>query len=155
LNKPIKIFTNEKVDCFLWSGSLFFCFKNQKKGSGKGTQTHLLTQKNKNFVIVSAGGSFFFNLFFFQDTLREAIPKIPSLKKLLSEGKIVPEEITESLLHSKLSKLSQHILLDGYPRTLTQFEVLKKWDKDFDECIGIYLKIKTETVYERLKGEKT
>jgi hypothetical protein len=36
---------------------------------------------------------------------------------------------------------------------LTQFEVLKKWDKEFDECVGIYLKMKTETVYERLKGK--
>eukprot|EP01080_Neovahlkampfia_damariscottae_P000668 gene668-8169_t len=111
-------------------------------GSGKGTQTHLIKKSSSTFEIVSAG-----------DTLRESIHKIPELQKLLSQGKIVPEEITERLLKQKLEKLSnKNILLDGYPRTEIQYEIFKKWRNSFDECLGIHLKLKNEKIFERLKG---
>ncbi len=64
------------------------------------------------------------------DIFREEIKKQTELgiiaDKYISKGQLVPDEITISMVESKLDKLDD-VVLDGYPRTINQAECLKKY----------------------------
>jgi len=88
-------------------------------GSGKGTQSRLLVEK-LGFVYFGMG-----------DTLRE-YAQIDSdlgreIKATIDQGNIVPDDIAKQIFEDKfLSFLEKPgVVLDGYPRTLGQTEVLK------------------------------
>ncbi|GAV02116.1 hypothetical protein RvY_12717 [Ramazzottius varieornatus] len=87
-------------------------------GSGKGTQCSLITSKT-NFVHLSAG-----------DLLRQECATSGSqygdlIASYIKDGKIVPVEITCSLLE-KAMKMSgkEYFLIDGFPRN---FDNLQGW----------------------------
>ncbi len=91
------------------------------QGSGKGTQAELLAKK-LNFVIVEAGGS-----------LREVAKTDTDLgrrvKAKIDKGFMAePEEVAE-VMRAKLVLLppEQGVILESYPRSLKQYEVMKKF----------------------------
>lgn len=86
--------------------------------SGKGTHAHNL-KTEKHFHTIGAG-----------DTLREYIAETNDeiVKKLIHSGQIVPVDTVWRLMRSKIEKLNRHgssrILLDGFPRDITQAQCL-------------------------------
>lgn len=84
-------------------------------GAGKGTQCKMLVQKYPEFVHISAG-----------DLLREERNRPGSqygelINECIAEGRIVPFEITISLLRSAMAKsASKKFLIDGFPRAVDQ-----------------------------------
>lgn len=79
-------------------------------GSGKGTQAEILA-KRLNCPIVTTG-----------DILRKNRDN-PAVKAATEAGKLVPDEITLSLLEQEIQAIgadSKEFILDGSPRTLTQ-----------------------------------
>jgi len=90
-------------------------------GSGKGTQCEIMT-KNFPFVHLSAG-----------DLLRRERDRNGSkygdlIQKHITEGKIVPVEITVNLLKDEMERqleTSDWFLIDGFPRS---YENLRGWD---------------------------
>ncbi len=86
-------------------------------GTGKGTIGKEITKKY-NLTQFSTG-----------DLFREEIKNGTELgieaDKYISEGKLVPDDITISMVESSLSK-ADNLLLDGFPRTIVQAERLKK-----------------------------
>lgn len=83
------------------------------QGSGKGTQAELLVKKY-SAIHLSTG-----------DMFRNS--KDPSIHALLEKGQLIDDQTTAKVLESELSGIANgtHIILDGYPRTLTQVELLE------------------------------
>lgn len=99
------------------------------QGSGKGTQARKLCQK--------------YNLFYFEagGFLRELAKKNESLRKILSEGKLVPDAEMASYVASYLDEkgLYDGIVFDGFPRTLAQWVVFESWLKQKNVSLNLVL----------------
>ena len=102
-------------------------------GSGKGTTIQKL--QTMGYTKISTG-----------DLLREYSEKKSELgrkiKKLMSEGKLIDDDIVFSLLSSELSKSKNKIIFDGFPRNINQAKkldnLLKKFKIKIDYVIEIY-----------------
>lgn len=83
------------------------------QGSGKGTQAELLVKKY-SAVHLSTGEMF-----------RNS--KDPSIHELLEKGQLIDDQTTARVLEGELSGIATgtHIILDGYPRTLMQVQLLE------------------------------
>jgi len=92
-------------------------------GSGKGTQAKLLA-KSLNILHLSTG-----------DILREKLNDGDALsfklKKIMSSGNLVSDEILNQIIADKLKseECSNGFILDGYPRTISQAEFLLSFFK--------------------------
>ncbi len=87
------------------------------QGSGKGTQAKLLAEALGLFYL-STG-----------DLLREMAKTRPDIDELMNKGKLVPDEVTFSLMTDFLEEkgTSDNIIFDGYPRSIEQFNLLEGW----------------------------
>ena len=69
-------------------------------------------------------------------------------KKYMDEGALVPDELIVNLLKDEVSKFTKDsILLDGFPRTITQAKVL---NESFRVDCVINLKVPHEVIMERM-----
>jgi adenylate kinase len=88
------------------------------QGSGKGTQAEMLAAELK-IPIIATGD------IYRQEAKKKTIfgEKVASY---MHQGKLVPDDITNSLVERRLSKkdCEAGFILDGYPRTLAQAEAL-------------------------------
>ena len=89
-------------------------------GAGKGTQAKIISDDLK-ITHLSTG-----------DILRKKILEKDNLaiklKKIMSDGKLVSDEILNSIVSSRLeNEASSGFILDGYPRTLQQAYFLNKF----------------------------
>ncbi|MCK5148719.1 adenylate kinase [bacterium] len=117
-------------------------------GVGKGTQAKMLAEKY-NWMHVSTG-----------DMLREAIKSKSDLgkrvKNLVNGGNLVPDTLIGELIEERLNHTDcQHgFLLDGFPRTLSQGEmldtVLQHLKTHLDDVI--YLHVDKEEIVRRLSS---
>ncbi len=115
-------------------------------GVGKGTYAKLLSER---FGIphISTG-----------DMLREAVskgsPAGKKAKEYIDSGKLVPDETVNHLLSERLSRpdCAQGFLLDGYPRTIKQAQMLENMTR-----ISKVINFEAEdaTIMERLGGRLT
>lgn len=94
---------------------------------GKGTQAELLKEKYA-LRHISTG-----------DLLRAEISKNTPLgediAKLINNGNLVPDDMILGLLNNALKMKGKGIVLDGFPRTLTQAKLLRGIVKDQGEKI--------------------
>ena len=109
------------------------------QGSGKGTQARLLIEE--------------FGFFYFESGayLRKMAEKFPGIKKIMDEGKLVPDEEFTSYLTAYLDEknIYDNVIFDGFPRTVTQYNFLKNWliQKNVKLDLAIVLEIsETETI---------
>lgn len=114
-------------------------------GAGKGTMTGIL--KNENG----------YNLICTGDILRAEKKSGSELGKkiaaLIDKGNLVPDQIVDEMIQNELNKVTGLVLLDGYPRTITQAENL---DKLLDNIIVIWLDVPEEvTIQRNLERGKT
>lgn len=115
-------------------------------GAGKGTQVKFIVER---FGIphISTG-----------DIFRQAVAKRTKLglmvKQYLSEGKLVPDELTIDLVKRRLKKKDtwNGFVLDGFPRTLVQAKALDEMT-DIDRVI--YIKVSPKEIVRRLAGRRT
>ena len=116
------------------------------QGSGKGTQARILIEK--------------FNLYYFESGayLRKMAETHPELKKLLNEGKLVPDKEFTSYLSAYLDdqNIYDNILFDGFPRTVFQYDFFKNWlkDKEVSLDLTIVLQISEEETLRRLTARR-
>ena len=87
-------------------------------GAGKGTQANLYCQKH-GVDHLSTG-----------DLLRDEVSSGSVLGKqaaeIMNKGELVSDELVLSIVESRLIKVKEGWLLDGFPRTINQAEALKK-----------------------------
>ena len=115
-------------------------------GSGKGTQSAKLVEKY-GLMQLSTG-----------DMLRAEIAQGTTLgleaKALMSEGKLVPDEVVIGMISNKLdiNKDAVGFIFDGFPRTVAQAEALDELLKSKNEPIAgmIALEVGDEELEHRL-----
>ena len=114
-------------------------------GSGKGTQCEILTKK-LNIPSISIGD-------LFRQNIKNKTPIGVVAEGFVNSGILVPDDIVLKMLQERLSKpdCKNGYLLDGYPRTLKQAEMLQKISK-----IDVVINIKTSNhlLLNRIMGRR-
>lgn len=116
---------------------------------GKGTQTNTLSEY-LNLPHIDTGS-----------LLRAEIAKESEegniAKSFIDKGQLVPPELVGKIITKKLSEdiCKNGYVLDGYPRSLAQAEILEKINKEIDQnqkssFKAIYFDIDTEILIERI-----
>ena len=115
-------------------------------GAGKGTQAKLLSEK-LNIPHISTGDLFRANIGEGTDLGKEA-------KQYMDAGKLVPTDVTARMVEDRLRQddAQDGFLLDGFPRTVEQAEILDKLLKDMNtELEGVLnFKVSDDVVVERM-----
>ncbi|HHU67821.1 adenylate kinase, partial [Corynebacterium sp.] len=88
-------------------------------GAGKGTQAVLLSEK-LGVPHISTGD-------LFRANIGEGTPLGVEAKSYIDAGKLVPTDVTARMVKSRLEEAdaAEGFLLDGFPRTVEQAEILK------------------------------
>ncbi len=117
-------------------------------GSGKGTQARLLSKRLK-IPHISTG-----------DILREAVKNKSQLgqkaQEYMEKGELVPDDVIIEIIKERISRpdCERGYIFDGFPRTLTQAQMLdrifKEKNKELD--LVIQFKITDESLTKRLSG---
>lgn len=115
-------------------------------GSGKGTQAERLTAKYQ-IPHISTG-----------NILRAAIENKTELgtlaKSYIKEGKLVPDLVVIQVVEERLaqSDCKNGFILDGFPRTVTQAEMLKQWTERVNRPLTkiVYFEVSETTLINRL-----
>ncbi len=107
-------------------------------GAGKGTQATLISQEY-NVPHISTG-----------DILREAVGQQTKLgmqaKVYMDAGKLVPDELVINIVKERLSQedCKNGFILDGFPRTVMQAEVLQNVLEQMNNRLSIVLDIEVD-----------
>ncbi|MCK5707195.1 MAG: adenylate kinase [Candidatus Aureabacteria bacterium] len=120
-------------------------------GAGKGTLAERLIDE-KGFMHISTG-----------QILREALANKTQIgleaKAYMDKGELVPDEVVTGIVMEKLSEdevRTKGFMLDGFPRTLNQAELLdeglKKYGIEIE--VVIYLEADQDTIIKRLSGRR-
>ncbi len=120
-------------------------------GAGKGTQAQFISS---HFAVpkISTGDIFRANVSEGTDLGLEA-------RKFMDAGDLVPDEVTIGMVTERLAQddASEGFLLDGFPRTVHQAEVLDGLLADRSAAIDVVLElvVDDEEVVRRLSGRRT
>jgi adenylate kinase len=119
-------------------------------GSGKGTQSKLLQQSCIPGPHISTG-----------DMLRKHIEVGDAIgiesERLIKEGRLVPDEIVNRIVESRLANADccEGLILDGYPRTLNQAKVLLDLLATYAfRPAVVHLVVDRERIVRRLSGRR-
>ena len=119
-------------------------------GAGKGTQAKMIAEK---YAIphVSTGDIFRANIKNGTELGKEA-------KKYMDEGKLVPDELTVKILLDRVAQpdCANGYVLDGFPRTIPQAEVLDKALRELGDKIdyAINVDVPDENIVNRMGGRR-
>lgn len=120
-------------------------------GTGKGTVGNLLAQK-LNIPHISSGE-------IFRSYIEEAGEIGKEVKTYVSEGKLVPDELTIKLLEKRLQEpdIKNGCILDGYPRTVVQAESLDKLLKQQNRKVkvAVNLSLSDDEIVDRIIKRRT
>lgn len=117
-------------------------------GAGKGTQADILSQQ-LDLPHIASG-----------DLFRRALEERTEIgllaKSYMDKGELVPDEITVKMILERINQADcvSGCLLDGFPRTLHQAEVLDEALKEQGKSIdkAIYIEVPNEELVKRLSG---
>jgi adenylate kinase len=120
-------------------------------GAGKGTQAERL-QSDFGFLHISTG-----------DILREAVEKQTPVgvkaQQHMEKGELVPDDVMMPIVRNKLEECNENhgFLLDGFPRTIPQAEMLDAVLREMGTSIErvIFLNTAHEVIVKRLSGRRT
>jgi adenylate kinase len=116
-------------------------------GVGKGTYTQDLV-KELGLVHVSTGDMF-------RENLKNKTPLGLKAKSFMDKGQFVPDEVTIAMVKEKLSRddvIEKGVILDGFPRTLSQAEALANFAQ-IDKVISF--EANKDIIMQRLGGRVT
>lgn len=119
-------------------------------GAGKGTQARMMSEELK-FPHISTG-----------DMLREALKNQTELgkkaKAFMESGALVPDELVDGIVAERLARedCAKGVILDGYPRTVSQAEALRSlFEKDGTKILTIGVEVKDDILIDRLSSRWT
>lgn len=119
-------------------------------GAGKGTQARLL-QSRLNIPQISTGDMF-------REMKNLDTPLAKEVREILSSGKLVPDEVTFEMVKERTSRddCKGTYILDGFPRTPVQAEMLEQLSESQDKKISaILIDVPFEKLEERLTGRRS
>lgn len=115
-------------------------------GAGKGTQAAILSEKLR-IPHISTGD-------LFRANIGEGTPLGKEAKSYIDAGKLVPTDVTARMVKARLQEDDAEVgfLLDGFPRTVDQAEILKEMLEGFGvELNGVInYEVAEDVVVERM-----
>lgn len=119
-------------------------------GAGKGTQAKMIAEKY-SVPHVSTGDIFRANIKNGTELGKEA-------KKYMDQGLLVPDELTVKILLDRVAQddCKNGYVLDGFPRTIPQAQVLDKALAELDDAIdyAINVDVPDENIIRRMGGRR-
>ena len=119
-------------------------------GAGKGTQAKMIAEKY-SIPHVSTGDIFRANIKNGTELGMEA-------KKYMDQGLLVPDELTVKILLDRVAQAdcANGYVLDGFPRTIPQAEVLDKALTELGDAIdfAINVDVPDENIVKRMSGRR-
>ncbi|MCR5638908.1 MAG: adenylate kinase [Lachnospiraceae bacterium] len=119
-------------------------------GAGKGTQAKMIADRY-HIPHVSTGDIFRANIKNNTELGKEA-------KKYMDEGKLVPDELTVKILLDRVAQpdCKDGYVLDGFPRTIPQAEVLDSELKKLGDKIDVAINVEVpdENIVQRMSGRR-
>lgn len=119
-------------------------------GAGKGTQAIKISEKY-GLPHISTGDIFRYNI-------RNNTELGLKAKAYMDKGELVPDELTVSILLDRVTKedCAKGYILDGYPRTIPQAEVLDEALKKNGESIdfAVNVVVPDENIIDRMAGRR-
>ena len=120
-------------------------------GTGKGTVGNLLANK-LNIPHISSGE-------IFRSYIKEDDEIGKQVQEYISEGKLVPDELTIKILEKRLQEpdTKKGCILDGYPRTVVQAESLDKLLKEQNKAVkvAVNLSLSDDEIVDRITKRRT
>ena len=119
-------------------------------GAGKGTQAKMIAEKY-TIPHISTGD-------IFRANIQEGTPLGLEAKSYMDQGKLVPDELTVKILLDRVAKddCKNGYVLDGFPRTIPQANVLKealaKQNDKIDFAINV--DVPDENIVRRMSGRR-
>lgn len=117
-------------------------------GAGKGTQASRI-QEALDIPHISTGDMF-------RAAMKNETPLGKKAKSFMDAGDLVPDEVTNGIVAERLDQddTTDGFLLDGFPRTIPQAEVLEQilTDQNRQLDAAIYIKVDKSILMERLTG---
>lgn len=115
-------------------------------GAGKGTHAPHLSHFF-NIPQVATGD-------LFRDHIRRQTELGVKVKSLIDKGQLVPDDLVADLVFDRMSKedCSSGLLLDGFPRTKQQAEMLDDRILGTHELIVIYFRVPLSSLIQRITG---
>lgn len=87
-------------------------------GVGKGTQAQIIAEE-RGLKHISTGD-------IFRENIQNQTELGKIVKAIIDRGELVSDELTGQIVKDALSKAEGKFILDGYPRTIAQVEILEK-----------------------------
>ena len=119
-------------------------------GAGKGTQAKMIAEKY-SIPHVSTGD-------IFRANIKEQTELGMEAKKYMDQGLLVPDELTVKILLDRVAKddCKNGYVLDGFPRTIPQAEVLDKAVSELNDSIdfAINVDVEDENIIRRMSGRR-
>ena len=104
-------------------------------GAGKGTQSSFLVEQKKMFQL-STGD-------LLRNELKSKSKLSEKLKKIMDSGKLVSDDIINSLIEKKISdpSIKSSIIFDGFPRNIEQAKSLDTMLKKYEQKISVVINL--------------
>ncbi|MBR5115990.1 MAG: adenylate kinase [Lachnospiraceae bacterium] len=119
-------------------------------GAGKGTQAKMIAEKY-GIPHVSTGD-------IFRANLKEGTPLGMKAKEYMDKGALVPDELTVEILLDRVAKddCKDGYVLDGFPRTIPQAEVLDSELTKLDDAVDLAIDVEVpdENIVRRMSGRR-
>ena len=119
-------------------------------GTGKGTVASKLSER-LNIPQVSTGD-------IFRKAIAEKTPVGIEAEKYISQGMLVPDEVTIKIVEERLkdSDVQNGLILDGFPRTIEQADALDKMLKSVNKNIRLAINLETpeEEIIDRIVSRR-
>ncbi len=118
-------------------------------GSGKGTQAQHLAHENATVAHIATGQ-------LLRDTIASGTEFGEYLDSIIREGKLITDQMMSQILQTKLDRCSKFstIILDGYPRTVYQADLLDTYIKKTRSSLKkvVYFDIDDDLLVKRITG---
>ncbi len=119
-------------------------------GAGKGTQADILSQE-MNFPHIASGD-------LFRQALEEKTEVGLLAKSYMDKGKLVPDDVAIKMILERINQpdCTSGCILDGFPRTLHQAEILDKAFGEQGKTIdkALYIEVPNEKLVKRISGRR-
>ena len=119
-------------------------------GAGKGTQAKMIADKY-TIPHISTGD-------IFRANIKNGTELGKQAKEYMDAGKLVPDELTVKILLDRVAKddCKNGYVLDGFPRTIVQADVLKKALTELNDSIdfAINVDVPDENIVKRMGGRR-
>ncbi len=117
-------------------------------GAGKGTQARLLEER-RGIPQISTGDMF-------REMKNDDTPLAKEVQAIMSAGKLISDELTFQIVKNRTGREKDSYILDGFPRTAAQAEMLENLATEQNRTIqAIEVYLPSEELLKRLTGRRS